>query len=83
MTTYTYRCLDCNEITEVQHPMGTSPRVLCEFCDGETRRIVIVFPQVKFDWKSYSTADDGMRMTLHASKPGVSTPIDQAARGRI
>lgn len=86
MPVYTFRCLDteCGEVTEAFLPVERrNSRVRCEVCDGPTNKVIMETPHVAFDWKAYSTEDDGMKLVVTAGKAGKPSPINNAAGGRV
>jgi putative FmdB family regulatory protein len=47
MVTYQYLCSNCNELTEIERPMGTAPRTTtCQNCDSEARKIICTNPTI-------------------------------------
>jgi predicted nucleic acid-binding Zn ribbon protein len=96
MPTYTYRCEECNEITEVfqplegarnveiLHPGHQKVEVKCEFCDSpKVHRILMDFPHIKFDYNAYYTRDVNPKLVLHAAKAGKSQPLSEEAGKRV
>ena len=40
MANYTYQCNECNHSFVVDHPMSEDPKIQCEKCESETRRVI-------------------------------------------
>lgn len=85
MPVYTYRCLDCNEITEHFSPINAKkpPVVKCEYCDGPTRKIIMETPHCRMDWKAYSTEEDGMKLVIRGGRAEMSSPLSDHAGKRV
>ncbi len=66
MARYDYKCLSCNNIYEIMHPISQDPIITCENCNGKCERQmptrVYLSGQVGIDWNTDpSKVSDSMK----------------------
>ena len=66
MPRYDYKCLSCNKVHEITHPIIEDPIIKCEDCKGKCERQmptrVYLFGEVGIDWNTDpSKVSDSMK----------------------
>jgi putative FmdB family regulatory protein len=77
MPLYDYRCIQCGEQFEAQHPMNAA-RPACPNCDGPVRKLILGTPHCRIDWKG-GFSHGSNRMVIRAARQGRASPIDAIA----